>query len=274
LLPPPFWDPMQAIEIHRQWYYADGLVNGRTPLMHTGVYHVPRDISVEMAKRAIAEGVGVELRTSVCVQQLITPPDRWSGEIVVVAAPGPSLTPAVANACKGRRTIAVQDAYRLLPWADVLYGCDAVWWHHHKGCPDFSGEKWSTHDDISNDKREVAAKYGVHLIAGKPADVFSLNPAVLHYGSNSGFQAVNLAILMGAARIVLVGFDMRVVCGKRHFFGDHPAPLNNSVDFSRFVEPFQRAVQSLPSDLEILNATPGSALQCFPMVSLEDALSG
>jgi hypothetical protein len=210
---------MQTIEIRAAWRHSPRSPDGRTPLLHAGVYRIPRDITHDLAERSIRAGVGVWLAESAPVQHR-----RWEGETVIVAAPGPSLTVEVAERCRGHRTIVVQDAWRLLPWAEALYGCDLTWWEHHNGVPDFAGEKWSTHDDGTNDKRDAEAKYGVKLIAGKAAESFSTDPAVLHYGSNSGFQAVNLAIVWGAARIVLVGFDMRVVGGKRHFFGDHPNP--------------------------------------------------
>ena len=172
--------------------------------------------------------------------------------------------------------VAVNDAYRLLPWADVLYACDAAWWETHKGCPDFNGEKWSSHGLPGrirhNDKSHVAAKYGLNLIGGMDREGFSLDPSIIHYGSNSGFQAVNLAMLWGAERIVLVGFDMHAG-GGRHFFGNHPAPLRNAASFANWINRFCVAAKGLPDHIEILNATPGSALNCFPKVNLNDALA-
>jgi len=155
----------------------------------------------------------------------------------------------------------------------VLYACDAAWWHHHKGVMEFQGEKWSSHgitDRIRhNDKSEVALKYGVNLVGGKDSHTgFSLDPAVIHYGSNSGYQAVNLAILMGATRITLVGFDMHGT----HFFGKHPPGLRNANSYANFIAAFDRAAKRLPPHIQIFNATPGSALRCFPMVSLDVAL--
>lgn len=190
----------------------------------------------------------------------------------MVAATGPSLTPKVAEAVRGHRCIAVNDAYKLLPFSDVLYACDGSWWNVHAGCPGFAGEKWSSHGTGYNDKLATAQKYGLQLVSGAEKEGFSLEPSLIYYGSNSGFQAVNLAILFGATRIVLVGFDMSVRSGKRHFFGDHPAPLRNSANYANFIRPFERAAKTLPSHITILNATPGSALRCFPMVKLDDAL--
>lgn len=202
---------------------------------------------------------------------------RWKGEVCIVAATGPSLTPELAEACRGDRIIAVSDAYRLLPFADVLYSCDARWWDHHQNCGGFAGEKWSSHDDKGNRKEVQQQKFGLRLVRGAPGTTgtgkntqhrFSDDPEVIHYGGNSGFQAVNLAIHFGAARIVLVGFDMRMAKGKVHFFGSHPKGLPNTTNFASFAARFEQAARSLPSGIEIVNGTPGSALKCFSFVDL------
>lgn len=202
---------------------------------------------------------------------------RWLS--CVVAASGPSLTADVAVACRGETVLAVNDAYRLFPAAAVLYACDEKWWDAHSGCPDFLGEKWSSHGSAPrdgkeghNDKLGCAERYGLNLVQGYDREGFSLDPACIHYGSNSGFQAINLAILFGALRILLVGFDMSAR-GKSHFFGEHPEGLIRNSNYERFVPQFERAARRLPSDIEIINCTPGSALRCFPMMDLEDALS-
>ena len=151
----------------------------------------------------------------------------------------------------------------------MLYACDAKWWDVHEGCPEFAGEKWSSHGD-TNDKLETAEKYGLKLVEGHHADTFGTGR--VHYGSNSGFQAINLAILFGARRIILAGFDMHNRSG-RHFFGDHPKGLLNNNRYENFVPAFEYAAKHLPEGIEIVNATPGSAITCFPMVDLADALS-
>lgn len=200
---------------------------------------------------------------------------RWQGRTVVVAATGPSLTQEVADLVRDEIVVAVSDAWRLLPWADVLYSCDAAWWHVHKGAPGFAGERWSCHGGNGhNDKSAVAKAYGVRLVAGKDGKGFSTDPSRIHFGHNSGFQACNLAILAGAARVVLVGFDMRAHGRRLHFFGDHPKPLHNALPFYMCLEQFQIAAQLLwqHPGVEVINATPGSALTCFPMRPLAEAL--
>jgi hypothetical protein len=169
--------------------------------------------------------------------------------------------------------LAIKDAHRLMPFAEVMYACDAHWWDAHNGCPEFSGEKWSSHSEKDNDKTATAEKYGLRLVRGQDQEGFSFDPSVIHYGSNSGFQAVNMALLMGARKIVLVGFDMHNH-GPAHFFGNHPYhPHGKPGLYSSFIAPFSRAVKLLPAGIEIVNCTPGSALKCFPMMELEEALA-
>ena len=189
-----------------------------------------------------------------------------------MAATGPSLTVDVAERLVGQHVIAVNDAYKLIPSADILYACDESWWKVHKGGEAFTGERWSSHQKGgSNDKTRAAARYGLRLVDGVAGDRF-LTDGKISYGGNSGFQAVNLAILFGAARVVIVGFDMREVSGKRHFFGDHPRPLRNGAGFDAWIKAFKVASRHLPSFVDIVNATPGSAIKCFQMVDLDDEI--
>ena len=216
------------------------------------------------------------------LHQRINP--SWAGEPCIVAATGPSLTPAVISQVRykrigfGWRVLVVNDAYKVMPWADAMFACDNSWWAENKDCKGFAGEKWASHEidtDPSmftgNDKRAFADEYGINLVHGKGGVEFSFDQSFIHYGLNSGFQAVNLALLFGCRRIVLVGFDMRFVNGKSHYFGDHAKRQSPEGAYTRFAEQFARAAQKLPADVSIVNATPGSALTCFPILSLEDA---
>jgi hypothetical protein len=197
---------------------------------------------------------------------------RWEG-LVFVAAPGPSLTEDVAERIIGQRVVAIQDAYRRVPFAAVLYGCNVSWWNYHKGCPVFAGEKWSSHGAPDhNNKMTVAQRYGVNLVRGSKGEGFSLDPSLIHYGRNSGFQGVNLTIhLTRNPVIALVGFNMQKVDGNTHFFGEHPRELNQG-PLREFIGFFNHAARQLPPHIKIVNCTPNSALQCFPFATLDDLI--
>ena len=90
---------------------------------------------------------------------------------------------------------------------------------------------------------------------------------VIHYGDNSGFQATNLAIQFGAEEIWLIGFDMKVN-GKPHFFGEHPLECRKGMTPRSWRAAFETAERMMPEHISIINATPGSALSCFPRATL------
>lgn len=99
---------------------------------------------------------------------------------------------------------------------------------------------------------------------------------VLGTGGNSGFQAVNLAYLLGYTRIILLGYDMQLTGGQTHWHGDHDFegatnPVKNT--FKGWIPAFNKVAQELKSvGVEVINASRKTALECFPRVSLEEAL--
>jgi hypothetical protein len=76
----------------------------------------------------------------------VTPsvPKLCPGGTVVCIGGGPSLTRDDVDYCRGKAfVIAINDAYKLAPWADALYACDGLWWRWHKGVPSFDGPKFA-----------------------------------------------------------------------------------------------------------------------------------
>lgn len=202
---------------------------------------------------------------------------REGWERCIVAATGPSLTPAVAFVCHARqaqgwKVVAVNDAWRLLKFADVLYTTDRGWWDVH-GDIEFNGERWASQAanlSIDDDKRAwgKAETFRLNLVTASDGDTFCVEPGRINYGNNSGFAAVNLAIQFGATEIRLVGFDMQRTGGREHFFGDHPAPLHNGSDFAPFIRAFTNASKQMPQGVSIMQCTTETALRCFPMGEL------
>jgi hypothetical protein len=58
-------------------------------------------------------------------------------------------------------------------------------------------------------------------VSGQPG--LDLRPGWVRTGGHSGYTAINLAVHLGATRIVLLGYDMMASPqGAHHFFGAHP----------------------------------------------------
>lgn len=99
---------------------------------------------------------------------------------------------------------------------------------------------------------------------------------VIHYGNNSGYQAINFAYLepVKSDCIILLGFDMQKTGGKVHFFGDHPKTLHNGPDFDHIRPRFDKLASDLKAKgVRVINATRETALTCFETQPLEWVLN-
>ena len=98
-------------------------------------------------------------------------------------------------------------------------------------------------------------------------------PGYIGSGGNSGFQAIGLAYQLGAARIILVGYDMQYTKGLTHRFGDHPRPLSNFVGANNMVKKFGPLADGLRrAGVPTTNCTLETALTCFERANLEEVL--
>lgn len=199
----------------------------------------------------------------------------WPNATVVILASGPSLTAEDVDFVRGKaRVIAINDTHRLAPWADVLYSSDRMWWPSHQGVPSFAGRKFG-----------IGSKVGFYNPFNRYPDItvlrntgytgLELQPHGLRNGENSGYAAINLAVHFGASRIVLLGYDMARRNGQVHFFGRHVG-MNNPTDavLAGYRRHFLTLVEPLKAiGVEIVNCTPGSSLDAFPMADLRATLT-
>lgn len=96
---------------------------------------------------------------------------------------------------------------------------------------------------------------------------------VVRDGRSSGHKAVGLAIALSAKRIVLLGFDMRVVDGRSHFHDAYQA-RDPALYEQSFIPAFRGwNEQAKAAGVEVLNATPNSALEEFSRVDLDEVLA-
>lgn len=188
----------------------------------------------------------------------------------MVCAAGPSMGAVDLRLLRRFRSwnvMAVNCTFRLVPWARCLYAGDLQWWERYGAeAADFAGEKW-TRDETA------AIRYRLHYVRRKEGLGLCRERGHVHSGGNSGYQAVNLAYHFGARKIVLLGFDMHRRDGG-HWHGEHEGML--SAPQSHIVI-WRRAFESLAFDLraagvDVVNATEGTALTCFPRVPMSQAL--
>lgn len=181
----------------------------------------------------------------------------------ICIAPGESLTPEDVEFCKGKAKVyVVNDCYKIAPWADVLYAADTSWWDHHKGAPEFTGQKWTV-------SQQAADKFKLNYIAGYNNKPWGDTQDGIATGGNSGFQALNLAALHGAQRVILLGYNYGFT-HKKHYFGDHPPEINRPSNYKEWLTRLEMAAKYIK--IPVINCSRESAIKCFPRLSLEEAL--
>lgn len=109
-------------------------------------------------------------------------------------------------------------------------------------------------------------------MAGDHKPGISTTPGFIHFNSNSGAQAVNLAFLWGALRLILVGFDMGPLNGKDHFFGSHPKSLARDSPYASMRRNFDKIASDLAErGVKVVNCSEHSHLKCFPKLTFAEA---
>lgn len=205
---------------------------------------------------------------------------KFSGTVACIGT-GPSLTIQQIETArsKGFTLFGCNNVWELTPLA-VHYGCNGQWWDQYWSprLAQSPAEKWTCNEP-------AAKRYGLNWVAERNAPGLSTDPTVIHHGHGSGYTLLNLAYLMGAERIVLLGYDLKyapdydgraqeIGSTPRHYFGEYPAAIQHwpkvhvkqgvhveLLDLYRSV-----ARQGL---VEIINCSTDSALDCFTMVSID-----
>lgn len=194
---------------------------------------------------------------------------EWYGSTCFILGCGPSLNRADVNCLRGRRVIAINDAYILAPFAEILYWCDEKWWlqHQERIAETFRGRVIATLENQID---------GVRALRNAGQLGLETDPGAIRNGSNSGYQAINLAVHLGVKRIVLLGYDMQVNGDRLHW-----QPRTDM----QTAQGFQRTLQTtiLPkfeylreplrkAGVEVINCTVNSALKVWPYQFLGQVL--
>ena len=203
-------------------------------------------------------------------------PRIWPEMTVFILGGGPSLNDADFSLIQHRRIIGVNNSYgdpvhnkkgKLIgykprPWVDICWFGDGRWYSWHiKDLREFSGL-------IAHCVPRLKNAVGLHSYTrGKPAGI-ETRQGFVAWNRNSGASAINLAYHLGASRVILLGFDMRRIDDRANWHDDHPSPQKNP--YHRFLRLFPKIAKDAGDlGLEIINCTPDSAIDQFPIMTLE-----
>jgi hypothetical protein len=185
--------------------------------------------------------------------------NKWAGKNVAVLATGPSLVEedVVAVRDAGFITVAVNHAWTIAPWCDVIYAGDGRYWRAHYEEIDKTAPKAKRYSKSANAHKKYRAIYAKTAMKGD---------------YNSGQMALEYALRQGPKLIVMLGFDVSLDDGF-HFHGSHEkTPNPNKKRIGRWVEQFSRIPNFYNVD-HVINCSRKTALTMFKRESLEDVLS-
>lgn len=184
--------------------------------------------------------------------------------VIYVVGGGPSLKGYDWSLLRGKRVIAVNRSYEVIPWAEIVYFTDGRFFNWHKdgllkhAGVKITGSKHVDHPEVVNYK----------LTGCKGLD---LGDKQLKHGNNSGHAAINLAVHMGAKLIILLGFDMKFDGGESHWH-DGYSIVNRPKQYEKMTSCFGPIAKELDSmGILVFNACEDSMLREFYRIPLNMA---
>lgn len=208
------------------------------------------------------------------------PDGAWRGQPCFIIGGGPSLKGFDFERLRGRRTIAINKAFYDAPFADIVFSMDRPLIDSL-----MSGQLGE------NYRRAFALFEGAKLwldLSGHnyPADVYHLPAAGetgwtkslsegLFYGPGglSGYGALNLAMVLGADPIYLLGYDCALgPAGESNYHSGYPSGSNPDA-MNIFRKALEAGAALLNGRPRIVNLNPQSALRSFEFGNVDAVLA-
>jgi hypothetical protein len=197
-------------------------------------------------------------------------PDAWGEATAVIIGGGPSHVDIPADAYRAHRFVAVNSACRhVAPIAsgrDILYFSDNSWAERFEHLI----RTWPGLVVTSN--RNTKARLGTLVNRLNLTAVTEYAGASPDYvQASSGHTAACLAAMMGATRLVLIGFEGGYVNGRSHGHTDYVQHDEHAFR-ERFLPGWSGLAPAFRRlGVDVLNATPRSAVTDFPTVDFAEA---
>ena len=206
-------------------------------------------------------------------------PRAWEGETAFIVASGPSRLSQGIERLEGRRGIAINSSGFDVPWADYLFSGDGRWLNLWRDTliRDWPGRVVTYARSANWPGLKRLVKLDPPSVGRRSATAaatgISTDPRSVVCRRTSLQGAINLAVLLGARRVVLLGADGGPSAdGATHAHAPHPWPQKPGCWDEQLVD-LKTAVAPLAQlGVEVLNASPGSRLKLWPITTLDEVL--
>jgi len=182
----------------------------------------------------------------------------WTGETVFVVAGGTSVASQNTDLLKGRKVIVVNSSWKRLPWANILFFADDRWWREYSKevLAGFPGQIMTCAPEVRHPRFTKLKRASLETQLHPERDT-----VMVRRTSMTG--ALNVAMHLGAANIVLLGLDGKAGAnGRLHHHEEYTLSLGGLVDtWQEQRRDLVCARASLKArNINVVNASPNSAL--------------
>lgn len=170
-----------------------------------------------------------------------------------------------------KHVIGINGAYLLGDWVDICFFGDKSWYFDNaKQLNDYKGLLVGSPEFLQLPGwQKLNIKY---LAKSEKTHGISSDPSKVCWNYNSGAAAISLAVHTGVKRIVLIGFDMSLsVGGSGHWHNLYNGKTN--MPFAKHLAGFDQI--KLDADklgVEIINASPESAIKQFQKMTIDEVI--
>lgn len=206
----------------------------------------------------------------------------WKGRRCFIIGGGPSLRGFDFKRLRGELTIGINAAWTVNPTCTLVL--DVRMMDHLEDTPawhDYGGTKvWLK----SEPHRKHASFTNVQTVLASRLWTWSLSRGLIRLG-NAGPAALNLADVLGASQVYLLGFDLKnapapdrkpgnELAGKlQHWHAEYDnRPALQTA--AKVLEKYKTQIESVAEFCrgEVVNLNPDSALNCFPKADVDTVL--
>lgn len=196
-------------------------------------------------------------------------PDKmWDGAEVFIIGGGMSLDGWVFENLIGERTIGCNDAYKFGPKiCNICIFGDHKWLKvHEKNLAKYVEQGGLV---VTNDRNLQGSK--IPWLNWMPRQNKGLHADALGWSTNTGASAINLALILGAKKVYLLGFDRHRTNGKSNWHTNN-LDKNNQEVYDRMNATdgwMKRDLANKFPGCEVINVTDNSDLPHWPKVSFK-----
>lgn len=186
-----------------------------------------------------------------------------SNKRCVIIGGGPSINNVNLDLIKNEFCIGLNQAYKLGTFIDVWLFVDSDVFRDNRNAIERWPNRIVSCAKVAKPYKKVEYydRCRQHILCDCPKKL-----SFPSRGANAGATAINFAVKEGFDEIILLGYDMKLIDGQANYHNDYKKQAQPEA-YEKFMEVFYLMASELK--VQVINANPDSALECFPKCTLE-----